>query len=498
MVHIADLATGPVRWQPAIYSYNEAKSALICEADERGERTLRLKLDDADGTTYLGVGFTGPFHVPRDAELVLDWKRHGVLSGARVPPGRCRGGAEGEVFSAQIPLIGEDWTISRIPLSAFTRNAFQDASRPSDGTLNPDGIQAVEIGFPSGDADGRRDPEHRLRLGRHARRQRLRVPAARRRRPAPDPAQLLAGDAHGRRSDRHGPPHEPLRARLRDGGHAPGVPRAGPGGACPTPELAVLAGFAALVLLDEAWAHPLQGTPVWAWRFMALLGLAVWAGLSPTPMQYGLLCAVAIAPVFERPSWRHLAAPRRPGRGPGRRHAPAGARHRPAAPAGRGERRRAPALPAGALPPRPRSRCRSPPGRCSSTTASSTSPRSASTRSTRRARSPRSTRASSGCWVAPPASCSAAALDSYLVEEDRGQVSALLVPGRQPCQPRPALRRRDRPRALHADAHPGRGRRRQRGRPPGHLHRHQRAAAAGRGAAARPTASCRPCRSATT
>ncbi len=305
VVSIAGFATGPVRWQPTVYSYNEAKSALICEADERGERTLRVRLDDVDGTSYLGVGFTGPFKVPTDAELVLDWKRRGTSPGIEFHLVDAEAGRKGEVFSTQIPLIGEDWTVSRIPLSAFSRNAFQDAGRPSDGQLNPDGIQAVEIGFPLGT---RMDvvvrsigfvwgdtldasvfvfpPLVAVGLLLILRSFSLATLTA--------TARIITA----RLTNRYVLACVTTAALLEFAGARRGLG---------TTELAALAGFAALVLLDEAWAHPLQGTPAWAWRVMAFLGLAVWGGLSPTPLQYGLLCVAAIAPAFERPGWRLLA-----------------------------------------------------------------------------------------------------------------------------------------------------------------------------------------------
>jgi diguanylate cyclase (GGDEF)-like protein/PAS domain S-box-containing protein len=307
LLRIAEIPTGALLWQPSIYAYNEAKSAIFCEADQAGERTLRLKLDDSDGKTYLGVGFSGPFHVPEDAELVLDWKRHGSSPGLEFHVVDAEPGRVGEVFSAIIPLIGEDWTVSRIPLSAFTRNTFQDKSRPSDGKLNPDGIQAVELGFPVGT---RMDVVIRSiafvwgeRLGASLFALPLLVGAGLflifrsfSLATLKAPVQRLASSGLTNRYVLAAVIAALLLTITRSARRA----------VAPL-DLVLSACVVAIVLLDEVWSHPLEGRPAWTWRFMVPLIAAVLAGWAPTPVPYGLICAAAVAPALERHAWHRLA-----------------------------------------------------------------------------------------------------------------------------------------------------------------------------------------------
>ena len=307
VVKTAGLATGPVRWLPPFYAYIEAKSSLSCELEETGTRVLRLKLDDADGKQYLGMGFTGPFHVPADAELVLEWKRHGTSPGLEFHIVDAEPGRPGEVFSAVIPLIGETWTVSRIPLSAFTRNAFQDKSRPSDGVLNTDGLQAVELGFPVGtqmevvirrvefDWGGAIDgslfvfpPLAALGLFLTFRSFSLATLRAPGQRPATS-----------RLTNRYVLACVTIAMLLK-------ASFALPRRALSTLDLAVIGCVAAIVLVDELWAHSLQGGAAWTWRFIVPTAIAIFSGWTPPAVHYGLLSAAAVAPTVERHSWRRL------------------------------------------------------------------------------------------------------------------------------------------------------------------------------------------------
>lgn len=308
VLQIADIPTGPVRWQPSVYSYDEAKSALICGVDKQGQRILRVKLDDADGKSYLGVGFAGSFDVPPDAELVLEWRREGFAPGIEFHIVDAAPGRTGEVFSAQMPLIGETWTVSRIPLSGFTRNAFQDSSRPSDGKLNTDGIQAVEIGFPAGTRMDLLIRRITFVWGQGIAASLFALP------PLVVVGLLLVfrsfslatltsaarGFVTARVTNRVALACVVAATLLE---FTSGLRRG-----LSTLELVVLAGVTAFVLLDEAWSHPLQGRAAWSWRFMVLLALTVAGGLEPSPVQYGLLCVAAVTPAFERPGWRPLIA----------------------------------------------------------------------------------------------------------------------------------------------------------------------------------------------
>jgi diguanylate cyclase (GGDEF)-like protein/PAS domain S-box-containing protein len=296
-----------LRWGQSLYSYNEAKSSPSGESGAKGERLLKMRLDDAEGKSYLGFGFGGSFHVPKDADLVLHWKRQGSARSMEFHVVDAGPGRPGEVFSTVIPLIGEGWTVSRIPLSALTRNTFQDASRPKDGVLNPDGIQAVELGFPAGT-----QMELLIRRiafvwggGMHPSFLSLPVLVA---------VGLLLTFRSFSLDTLRAPGQRFATSRLTNRyvlvlataaiiTMQTEVPRR----SVSTADVLVLACAVALLLLDEAWLHPLQGGQLWPWRYMVLLTAALLGGSAPSPVQYGLLCAAAVAPTFERPGWHRLA-----------------------------------------------------------------------------------------------------------------------------------------------------------------------------------------------
>jgi diguanylate cyclase (GGDEF)-like protein/PAS domain S-box-containing protein len=306
----AEFPEGPLRWGPTFYSYNEAKSKPSAEKGPNGERLLRIRLDDAEGTSYLGFGFGGPFHVPRNAELVLEWKRSGFSRSMEFHVVDAGPGTPGEVFSAVLPLIDEGWTVTRIPLAAFNRNTLQAAGRPSDGVLNPDGIASVELGFPAGTRMDLVFRRIEFFWGGGVRGLHPSFFAF--------PPLVLVGLVLAFRSfslDTLRAPGEGfIAARLTNRYVLVLLTTAvltmqteAARRMLSIADLVVLAAAVSVVVLDEVRLHALRRSQLWPWRYVVLLATAILGGSQPSPVQYGLLCAAALAPAFERPGGRRLA-----------------------------------------------------------------------------------------------------------------------------------------------------------------------------------------------
>ncbi len=149
----APFPAGPWKLEGLISPYDDGgdETLSIVKPGPAAGRYLRAHLRSKEHYAGVSIETTG-ISVPTNASLVFRWRASGETNYLQLdisdgsPTGNSASG--GEIFSAQAPVPGKQWTTVEIPLHQFKRNDAQPGSTPADGRLDTDGIRGVHLTLP--------------------------------------------------------------------------------------------------------------------------------------------------------------------------------------------------------------------------------------------------------------------------------------------------------------------------------------------------------------
>ena len=156
IVDIRSLPPGRQVDAGTIYSYYpnaELEARVTAIPGEAGTATvLACRLRPAEGWT--GFGIVTSAAPPLTATLKIRWRVSGAADHVQVDVQERAQGAgnrEGEIFSAIVPVAGEQWTTTPLPLRSLPANQYyQPDPSSANGVLDADRLGRLAFTFPPG------------------------------------------------------------------------------------------------------------------------------------------------------------------------------------------------------------------------------------------------------------------------------------------------------------------------------------------------------------